>query len=122
MSRTYKDRPYRVRSADRRMKNYSTFHECLEHRPEYYYRLDECDVDVVSPPMNWQHHCHHVVNNSNDYLFKDDRQLQQGQHRAEERVILGSLVVEYNSNYEVENDYVFTPHVKNAVFGGGYIN
>lgn len=122
MSRTYKDRPARVRSADRRLKNQFVYHGCAEHSKHYRYYIEECDVDAISPPMDWRHHCYRSTNNSHDYLFKDDRQLQHGQHRAEERVILGKLVVEYNSNYEVEDDYVFTPHVKNAMFGGGYIN
>lgn len=121
MSRTYKDRPFRVSGADKNLKNAHEGHVCREHDPVYFSRK-ECNLNEVSDPVRKYDNCYRYSMGAREHMRKDDLRLYHKSHRSEKRAIVNKMIREYNSVDEVSEDYVFTPHVKNALFGGGHWN
>lgn len=117
MSRTYKDRPDRVKTADKKLKNAHEYHYC-----NFMGRETECLIDEIQPPDKHGVRCIRYTGDNSEPLDKDARKTCHRSHRQEERDVLGKIALEYNSQGTIENDCLLTPHVKNALFGGGYWN
>lgn len=120
MSRTYKDRPYRVKSADKKLKNNREYHYCGNH--DYSINFNECLIDEIAPPGSYRIRCSRTEVGRRESMYKDERNFYQSSHRVEELMVLGKVVREYNSQGYIEDDYILTPHIKNALFGGGHWN
>lgn len=90
------------------------------------YHID-CDIDAKAHRSFSRYRtdktCEHVqYRRHRCEVQPEDRKQFHRQVRNERRGVAKKLVDEYNVSGTIEYDYVFTPHRKRAMFGGGYLD
>lgn len=122
MSRTYKDRPARVKSLQRNSKTTKSFHEvhyCHSHKKKVS-SVEHCTIDELMAVEFFGLHCKRMQAPILEKMDKKDKKDYHSFHRQDERAVLTKIMGEYNSYHEIENDDIFTPYVKDAVLNGFY--
>lgn len=92
------------------------------YRTEY----RDCDLEVPVkdlPDGQRSNHCYYYPSwRSYDSMTPDMRSDYHRSHRRSAKNVNRKLRDEYNLHGDIDTDYTFIPHRKNALFGGGYIN
>lgn len=113
MSRTDKDRPFRIRAKE---NPHFEAHFGCQYDPSWQNR-GECDIDEPGGVCYYarrRHQCTWPANGRRDFYYAPER--------ASDRVALMNMASEYNTFGEVFSDEPYLRPSPSGLFGGGYID